>query len=53
MGGSSTMGGLDGIRDRGLIEFAGYSANSSFEDIKQYKTIKENITIKAYMLDLL
>lgn len=34
-------GGLDGLRDRGILESAVFSANSSFEDVEQYPSIEE------------
>ena len=43
-------GGLDGIRDKGLLESAIYSANSSFDDVEQYKTIEEKSARLAYSI---
>ena len=34
-------GGSHGIRDRGLLESAVYSAQSAFDDVEQYPTIEE------------
>ncbi|MEG1448350.1 MAG: type II toxin-antitoxin system death-on-curing family toxin [Oscillospiraceae bacterium] len=46
----SKTGGLDGIRDIGLLESAVFSANNSFNDIEQYPTIIEKSSRLAYAI---
>lgn len=43
-------GGLDGIRDIGLLESAIHSATNSFDDIELYKTIEEKSARLAYSI---
>ena len=38
---TAVTGGSDGLRDRGLLESAVYSANSSFGDCELYPTVEE------------
>ena len=46
----SKTGGLDGIRDNGLLESAVFTTNNSFEGIEQYPTIEEKAARLAYGL---
>jgi hypothetical protein len=44
-----TTGGIDGLRDRGLLESAIYGVFSSYDDIERYKSIEEKAA--RYALD--
>lgn len=44
-----TTGGIDGLRDRGLLESAIYGVFSSYDDIERYKSIEEKAA--RYTLD--
>lgn len=43
-------GGLNGLRDRGLLESAVASADNSFEDIEKYPTVCEKSARLAYAI---
>lgn len=43
-------GGLDGLRDRGLLESAVYSATSSFDEVEQYPSTEEKSARLAYAI---
>ncbi len=43
-------GGLDGVRDIGLLESAVYSANGGFGDEERYPTIEEKSARLAYAI---
>ena len=43
-------GGSAGLRDRGLLESAVYSADASFDDIALYPTVEEKAARLAYSL---
>ena len=43
-------GGSLGLRDRGLLESAVFSANASFEDVEQYPTVEEKAARLGYAL---
>lgn len=43
-------GGLDGVRDMGLLESAVYSANGGFGDEERYPTIEEKSARLAYAI---
>lgn len=43
-------GGIDGIRDIGLLESAVFGAQASFDDIEQYPTIEEKAARLMYAL---
>lgn len=43
-------GGLDGLRDRGLLESAIHSASNSFDEIEQYPSIEEKSARLAYAI---
>lgn len=43
-------GGLDGIRDRGLLESAIYSVFAGFDDEERYPTLEEKAARYAYAL---
>ncbi len=43
-------GGLDGLRDMGLLESAVYSADNSFGDEEQYPTLEEKAARLAYAI---
>lgn len=43
-------GGSFGIRDKGLLESAIYSAESSFNDVEQYPTVEEKSARLMYSL---
>lgn len=43
-------GGLQGLRDRGLLESAAYSACTSFDEIERYKTVEEKAARLAYAI---
>ena len=46
----AATGGLPGLRDRGLLESAVFSVNTSFEDVEQYPTVEEKAARLAYAL---
>ena len=46
----SKTGGSDGLRDRGLLESAVYSADASFDDIELYPTVAEKAARLMYAL---
>ena len=43
-------GGLDGLRDKGLLESAVCSANASFDGFEQYPSIEEKAARLAYAI---
>ena len=43
-------GGLHGLRDKGLLESAVFSASAGFEDIEQYPTVEEKAARLAYAI---
>lgn len=43
-------GGLDGVRDIGLLESAVASVNNSFDNVKQYPTIEEKAARFAFSI---
>ena len=43
-------GGLDGVRDIGLVESAVASVNNSFDNVKQYPTIEEKAARFAFSI---
>ena len=43
-------GGSNGLRDKGLLESAVYSAEASFGDVEMYPTIEEKAARLAYSL---
>lgn len=43
-------GGLDGLRDRGLLESAAFSVNAGFEETEHYPTIEEKVARLAFSL---
>lgn len=45
-----TSGGLDGLRDKGLLESAVNGVFASFDDIERYPSIKEKAARYAYAL---
>lgn len=45
-----TTGGIDGLRDRGLLESAIYGVFSSYDDIERYKSIEEKAARYAFGL---
>lgn len=46
----SQTGGLDGLRDIGLLESAVCSASGSFEDIEQYPSVEEKSARLAFAI---
>ncbi len=45
-------GGLQGIRDNGLLESAVYSTLAGFENMERYPTIEEKAARLAYALQI-
>ena len=43
-------GGLPGLRERGLLESAVFSATAAFEDVEQYPTVEEKAARLCYGL---
>lgn len=43
-------GGIDGLRDIGLLESAVYGAQAGFDDVEQYPTIEEKASRLMYAL---
>lgn len=43
-------GGSDGLRDRGLLESAVYSANSAFGDVEVYPSLEEKAARLAFAI---
>lgn len=46
----ASTGGSPGLRDRGLLESAVYSVESSFEDVERYPSIEEKAARLAFAL---
>ena len=42
--------GSSGLRDKGLLEWAVYSAEASFDDVEMYPTVEEKAARLAYSL---
>lgn len=46
----AATGGSPGLRDRGLLESAVYSVDSSFEDVERYPSVEEKAARLAFAL---